>query len=454
MPQDQLEQIAQDLVRRALAAGATAADATVREGDEFSTTIRLGQIESLKEAGSKVLGLRVFLGTRSASSYSSDFSPAAIERLVGRTLAMARVTSDDPANGLPDAAELGCYPGDLQLYSPDLAEISAEERIAVARRAEKAALDADARIMNSEGAGVETGIGSKAYANSLGFVASYRSSYGSVSVVPVAQEGRNGNTTMQRDYWYAVGRGAAALSDPEGVGREAAARVLRRLGARKVSTCRVPVIFDQETARSLVGHIFEAVRGDSIYRNASFLAGKLGERIAGENITVLDDGLRPAGFGSRPFDDEGVAPGITPVIERGVLKSYLLNTYTARKLNLRTTGNASRGVAGPPGVGPKNFYLQPGRQSPAEILKSVRSGFYVTELIGMGVNVVTGDYSRGAAGLWIENGELTYPVEEVTIAGSLQEMLNHIAVVGADLEFRSALAAPTLLVEDLTVAGT
>jgi len=454
MPEAQLEQIAQDLVRRAMKAGATAADATVREGDEFSTTIRLGQIESLKEAASKALGLRVFLGTRSANSYSSDFSPASLDRLVERTLAMARVTSEDPANGLPDPAELGRYSGDLELYSPDLAAISAEDRIAVARRAEQAALSADSRIQNSEGAGVETGLGSKAYANSLGFVASYRSSYGSVTVVPVAQEGRNGSTAMQRDYWYSVGRGAAALADPEGVGREAASRVLRRLGARKVSTRRVPVIFDQETARSVLGHIFEAVRGDSIYRNASFLAGKLGERVAGENITILDDGLRPRGFGSRPFDDEGVPPAVTPVIEGGVLRNYLLNTYAARKLNLRTTGNAARGLAGPPGVGPKNFYLTPGTQSAREILRSVSSGLYVTELIGFGVNVVTGDYSRGAAGLWIENGELTYPVEEVTIAGKLPEMLHHIAAIGSDLEFRSSLAAPTLLLEGLTVAGT
>jgi len=453
MPQDQLEQIAQDLVKRAMAAGATAADATVREGDEFSATIRLGKIENLKEAESKVLGLRVFLGTRSASSYSSDFSPGAIERLVGRTIEMARATSEDPANGLPDVSELGRHEGDLQLYSPDLSSISTEDRIAVARRAEQAALEADPRIQNSEGAGVETGVGSKAYANSLGFVASYRSSAGSVSVVPVAQEGRNGGTSMQRDYWYSVGRGAAALGDPEGVGREAAARVLRRLGARKISTCRCPVIFDQETARSLVGHIFEAVRGDSIYRNASFLAGKLGERIAGENITVLDDGLRPGGFGSRPFDDEGVAPGITPVIERGVLKSYLLNTYTARKLNLRTTGNASRGVAGPPGVGPKNFYLQPGTHSPEDILKSVKNGFYVVELIGMGVNVVTGDYSRGAAGLWIRDGELAYAVSEVTIAGNLKDMLLGIEILGSDLEFRRSLSAPTIKIGEMTVGG-
>ena len=258
---------------------------------------------------------------------------------------------------------------------------------------------------------------------------------------------------MQRDYWYSVARRASALESPEAVGRKAAERALRKLGARKISTCRVPVIFDPETARSLLSHIFEAVRGDAIYRSASFLAGKLGQKIANSKVTVLDDGLRPGGFGSRPFDDEGIPSGITPVIEEGILRNYLLNSYTARKLNLRTTGNASRGVAGPPGVGPKNFYLVAGLDDPAKILESVKSGLYVTDLIGFGVNVVNGDYSRGASGLWIENGELTYPVEEVTIAGNLAEMLNQIQMVGSDLEFRSALAAPTLLVEGLTVAG-
>ncbi|MGH9454623.1 MAG: TldD/PmbA family protein, partial [Terriglobia bacterium] len=256
-----------------------------------------------------------------------------------------------------------------------------------------------------------------------------------------------------RDYWYSAARQANGLEAPESVGKKAAARTLRKLGGRKVATSRVPVIFDSETARSLVGHIFEAVRGDAIYRNASFLAGKLNEAVAGDNITVMDDGLRPSGFGSRPFDDEGVPPAITPVIEKGVLRNYLLNTYTARKLKLRTTGNASRGVSGPPGVGPKNFYLQPGTKSPDEIIRSVKNGFYVTELIGFGVNIVTGDYSRGAAGMWIENGELAYPVEEVTIAGSLPEMLRNVGAVGSDLEFRSPIASPTLLVEGLTVGG-
>ncbi len=258
---------------------------------------------------------------------------------------------------------------------------------------------------------------------------------------------------MQRDYWYSVARSASALETPESVGRKAAERALRKLGARKVSTRRVPVIFDPETARSLIGHLFEAVRGDAIYRSASFLTGKLNQRVASENITIVDDGIRRGGFGSRPFDDEGIPSSVTPVIENGVLRSYLLNCYTARKLGLRTTGNAVRGIAGPPTVGPKNFYLPAGAHRAQDIVRSVNDGFYVTELIGFGVNIVTGDYSRGAAGMWIENGELAFPVDEVTIAGNLADMLNHIEMVGSDLEFRSALASPTLLVTGLTVAG-
>jgi len=449
MGNNSLEQIARDLIERATRAGSSSADVILRETDEFSTVLRLGKIESLKEAASKSLGLRVFAGARSATSYSSDFSPASLERLVDRTLAMAKVTSEDPASGLAPAELLGSYAGDLELYSQDVAELSTDDRIQFARRAEEAALGADPRIRNSEGAWFEASWGTKAYANSLGFSGSYRTSYCAVSVAPIAQNG-----SMQRDYWYSVSRRAAGLEDPEAVGRKAAERALRKLNARKVSTCRVPVIFDPETARSILSHVFEAVRGDAIYRSASFLTGKLGQRVASENVTVLDDGLRPGGFGSRPFDDEGVPASTTTVIERGELRNYLLNCYTARKLNLKTTGNAFRGIAGPPSVGPKNLYLAAGSQSPQEILRSVKSGFYVTELIGFGVNIVTGDYSRGAAGMWIENGELTFPVEEVTIAGNLPEMLNQIEAIGSDLEFRSSVASPTLLVAGLTVAGT
>lgn len=450
MLQDSLELLAQDLVARALAAGASAADVVVREGDEFTATLRMRQIESLKEAASKTLGLRLFRGTRSASSYSQDFSPQALNRLIERTLAMANATSEDPAAGLADSGGSAKFGGDLNLYSPEVAALSTNDRLDWARRAEEAALDADPRIKNSEGSTFEASTGAKIYANSLGFVGSYASSYCALSVVPVAA---NGSGAMQRDYWYTAARRPGALENPEVVGRKAAGRALRKLGARKVSTCSVPVIFDAETARSIVGHVFEAVRGDSIYRGASFLAGSLGRRVAGENVDVIDDGLRPGGFGSRPFDDEGIPASSTAVIERGLLKSYLLNSYAARKLNLKTTGNAARGVAGPPAISPKNLYLKPGGSTPEEMIRSVKTGFYVTELIGFGVNAVTGDYSRGAAGLWIENGELTYPVEEVTIAGRLPEMLNHIAMIGSDLEFRTAVASPTILIEGLTVAG-
>ena len=442
-----LEQIAADLVAKALRAGATAADVVAVEGEEFSSVVRLGKIESLKEAGSKSLGLRAFVGTRSASAYSSDVS--ALDRLAERTVQMARFTSEDPASGLPDAALLGRHAGDLAIYSEDIRGLSTEEKVSLARRAEEAARAFDPRIVNSEGSSFEAGHGLKVFANSLGFVESYRESFCSLSVVPVASQ----NGSMQRDYWYSAAHSLAQLEDPESVGRKAAERSVRRLGARKVPTARVPVVFDAETARSLAGHVFEAARGDAIFRNASFLAGKLGERVAGENITILDDGLRHGGFGSRPFDDEGVAASSRPVIENGVLRTYLLNSYAARKLKMQTTGNAARGVAGPPGIGPKNFYLAPGIHSPDEIIRSAKTGFYVTELIGVGVNTVNGDYSRGAAGLWIENGELAYPVEEVTLAGNLREMLRHVEMVGSDLEFRGAIAAPTVLVTGLTVAG-
>lgn len=449
MPTNQMEQIAEDLVARAMRAGASAADAVVREGDEFSAVVRMRQVESLKEAASRILGLRVFAGTRSASSYSQDFSPSSLQTLVERTVAMARVTSEDPAAGLADRESLGSYAGDLGLYYADIAGLPTEERLNWARRAEEAALAADTRIQNSEGATFECTTGRSAYANSLGFAGSYPSSYCGLSVVPVAVNGGG----MQRDYWYTVARRVASLETPEAVGQKAASRALRRLGARKVKTRQAPVLFDSETARSIAGHIFEAVRGDSIYRGASFLAGKLGQRIAGGNVTVVDDGLRPGGFGSRPFDGEGVPASATTVVREGVLESYLLSAYSARKLKLRTTGNASRGAAGSPSVGPKNFYIAPGSASAEEMIRSVKDGFYVTELIGFGVNPVTGDYSRGAAGVWIENGELAYPVEEVTIAGRLPEMLNHIGAIGSDLEFKGAIASPSLLVEGLTVAG-
>ena len=445
-----LKEIAVDVVRRAMAGGATAAEAVARDGNEFATVVRLGEVETLKESGSKAIGVRVFRGQRAASTYSSDFSREGLEQMVGSALALAEVTSEDPHAGLARPEELGSLPGDLDLYHPDVYSLSTADRIDYARRAEKAAMAADKRISNSEGGSFDAADGRRVLANSHGFVGEYRSSYCSVSAVPVAQ-GEGG--AMQRDYWYSVARSLRKLESPEEVGRIAAQRTLRRLGARKVKTAHVPIVFDPMVARSLLESLFEGVNGDAVYRGASFLAGKLGERVAGENITVVDDGTMPGGFGSKPFDGEGVPSRRTVVLENGVLKSYLLNTYTAKKLGLQTTGNAARGLAGNPGIGVGNFFLEPGKSTPEAIIGGISEGLYVTEFLGFGVNLVTGDYSRGASGLWISKGELTFPVEEITVAGNLKDMLFHISEIGSDLEFRGSVAAPTLRIDGMTVAG-
>jgi PmbA protein len=258
---------------------------------------------------------------------------------------------------------------------------------------------------------------------------------------------------MQRDYWFSVARNLDRLESPEHVGQIAAQRTLRRLGARKVKTQHVPIIFDPLVANSILGHIFEGVNGDSVYRGASFLAGKLGEKIAAPQVTVIDDGTIVGGFGTSPFDGEGIPTRRTVVIENGVLKSYVLNTYTAKKLGLQTTANASRGLAGTPGIGPGNYFLQPGTRTPQQLIADVKEGLYVTEFLGMGVNLVTGDYSRGASGIWISGGELTYPVEEITVAGNLKDMFLNISEVANDLEFRGSVASPTIRIDGLTVGG-
>ena len=445
-----LKSIAQDLVQRAMSSGASAAECVVREGDEFSTVVRLGQVETLKESGSRAIGVRVFFGQRCASTYSSDFSSEGLERMLKSALELAKITSEDPNAGIPEPALLGSISGDLDLYYDDVYSLSTADRIDYARRCEAAALAADPRITNSEGGSFDAATGYKVLANSLGFVGEYRRSYCSVSAVPIA---RADGAAMQRDYWYSASRTLQKLESPESVGRKAAERTLRRVGARKVATQKVPVIFDPMVARGLIDHIFDAVNGDAIYRHSSYLTGKLGEQVAGENITIIDDGTMVGGFGSSPFDGEGVPTRRTVVVERGVLKSYLLNTYTARKLKLQTTGNAARGLTGNPGIGSGNFFLQPGNKTPQEIIRNVRSGLYVTEFLGFGVNLVTGDFSRGASGVWIENGEFAFPVEEITVAGNLKDMFKNVSEIGNDLEFRSSIAAPTLRIDGMTVAG-
>jgi PmbA protein len=444
-----LEELAGSVVRQALEAGASDAECTISEGSEFSASVRMRQIENLKEAGARGAGLRVMMGRQAGSAYTSDLSAEGLGELVRSAIELARITSEDPHAGLPSPEELGSVPGDLQLYHQDMDEIDTPAKIRLALEAEAAALDLDPRIRNSEGAGFDSYSGCRVFANSRGFAGSYQSSQCSLSAVPVAKEGES----MERDYWFSAARSLAGLEAPAEVGRMAARRALRRLGARKVTTGKYPVVFEPRTARSLVENIYEAVHGESIYRKASFLAGRLGETVASDRLTVIDDGTLPGLFGTSPFDDEGVPTRRTPVIEKGVLRSYLLNCYTARKLGLKTTGNASRSLAGNPGIGHSNLFALAGETPPEEIIGSVKSGFYVTELIGFGVNIVTGDYSRGAVGMWIENGELAYPVSEVTIAGNLREMLVAVDMVGSDLEFRGSTAAPTLRIGEMTISG-
>jgi PmbA protein len=450
-----LKSLAAEVVARAVKAGATDAEVVVSEGDEFSVSVRMGEVETLQESGSRGLGLRVFSGKGSASASTSDLTPDGIAQLVSGAMALARVTEEDAFAGLPDDANFGQLDSDLHLYFEDVYSLPAVERIDQARRAEAAALAADSRITNSQGGHFDAATGYRVLANSRGFLGDYRTSYCGISAAPLAMDpdGR-----MQRDFWSSSARRMADLESPESIGQEAARRALRRLGARRVPTQRVPIVLAPEVARSLIGHIFEAASGDSIWRSASFLAGQLGASIAAPGITLIDDHtmILPAGvggFGTSPFDGEGLPTRRTVVVQDGVLQTYLLNTYTGRKLGMRSTGNATRGLAGSPGIGAGNLYLLPGAQTPEEILADIPSGFYVTSLMGFGANMVTGDYSRGASGLWIENGDLTYAVEEVTIAGNLREMLRNITAIGNDLEFRGSVASPTLRVDGMTVAG-
>ena len=443
------DQLASDVLARAKGCGATEADIVVADGETFSVQVRVGAVDRLTKAREKRLGLRVFVGKRSATTSTSDFSKESLERLVSETCTLAKAVVEDQVSGLPDALQMAHDWPDLDLY--DDRTLGADTQIEWAKRGEAAAFAADPRVTNSEGAEFDSSSGRVVLANSHGFIGSYKSSSYSLSVSPVATE--PGTGAMQRDAWYEVQRKFSRLASAESIGQEATRRAVRRLGARKVATKRVPVVFDQETAGSLLANLCSAVSGYGLYKRASFLLDQLGQTIASDLITVYDDGRMAGGLGSRPFDGEGLATRKNTIVERGVLKSYLLDTYSGKKLGLSSTGNAARSVGESPSVGPTNFYLVPGVKSPQDIISSVKEGLYVTDLIGFGINMVTGDYSRGACGFWIENGELTYPVEEITIAGNLKEMFTHIEMVGSDLVFRGRIASPTVKITEMMVAG-
>jgi len=436
------------VLERATTRGATAADGFLVEEREFSASVRLGEVETVTHSHDQRLSLRVFAGRASAAASTSDLSPASLERVVDEATRLAKITAADPHAGLPDPGALIDRIPDLDLEDTGADELTPEDKIAIARRAEAAALAVDPRIANSEGAEYGDRRARYVYATSSGFAGGYATSTFSLSVSPVASE----NGEMQRDSWYTVARRRAKLEDPESVGRTAAARALRRLGARKVKTVEVPVIFDAENAAGLVRSIAGAASGPSLYRRASFLVDRLGSRIAAPSVTIVDDGLIPGALGSKPFDGEGLPTRRTVLVNEGVLESYLLDTYSARKLGGGSTHHAARDGSGVT-VGTTNLMLLPGTATVEELIASVDNGLYVTELIGFGVSGVTGDYSRGAVGIWIENGKLAYPVEEVTVAGNLLEMFAAVDGVANDLVLRDRTASPTLKIARMVVAG-
>jgi PmbA protein len=440
---------AAELAGEAVRRGASAAEVIIRKRMEFSIGVRLGEVETLKESADQGLGLRVLIEGRQASVSGSDFSRAAIYSLLDEAIELARATSPDDSTSLPEPSEFATSIPDLDLYDEAIENLGTEEKIEMALRAERAARDFSDLIINFDGGGLDTATGTVILANSLGFAGEYSATSISLAAVPVAADGGK----MQRDYWYDVRRKLSEMDSPEQIGEMAAKRTLRKLNGRSVQTQTVPVVLEPNMARDLVGDIFSAVSGESIFRKASFLVGQLGERVASNGLTVIDDGTRQSGLGSRPFDGEGLPTRQTVVIKDGVLESYLLNTYTGRKLGMRSTGNAGRGLVGAPSVEAGNLFIQPGPHTPEEIIKSVSRGFYVTELIGFGVNIVTGDYSRSASGIWIENGELTFPVQGVTIAGNLKEMLQSIEMIGNDLDFRGGVVSPTLLIGGMTIGA-
>ena len=454
------EAIVSHAIERARAAGAAACDAVLVESRSQEARVRGEEIDFVKQASERGLGIRVLCaggergeGFSSAVTSTSDLSPEAVERMAAETVAIARATAPDPFAGLPSPDSDGPFASelpDLGLFDAGDAEVAVEARIEDAFAAEAAARATDERITNSEGTQVGSGASTISYGNSEGFLASYRSGSHSMFCEPLAQDAGG----MQRDYWMTVGRSLATLEAPAAVGREAATRALRRLGAKRVPTCEVPVIFDAMTAPSLVRQVAGCASGYAIYREASFLAGKLGERIASELVTITDDPLLPGGLGSKPFDGEGLPTRRNTVVERGTLRTWLLDSYAGRKLGLASTGNASRGVGSAPSVGTTNLSLAPGDGGTFDdIVADTERGLLVTELIGMGFNAVTGDYSRGAAGLWIENGEIAFPVEEITIAGNLGDMLCDVDRVGSELRWLGTAAAPPLRIARMTVAG-
>lgn len=434
-----LKNTAQQAVELACRLGVEQAEAGISYDEGLSVSVRLGELESVERQRDRGLAVTVYAKGRKGSASTSECSPAAVEETVRKAVSIARFTAEDEYAGLAEADLMAHDPPDLDLHHPwDVGVAQAE---ALARRAENAARGMDARISNSEGATVATGQGVRVYANSHGFCEGYPTSSHSLSCAVVAQQ----DAALERDYWFTLARAPVALEAPEAVGEAAAARALRRLGARQIATRTVPVVFPAELARGLFGHLIAAIRGTSQYRQASFLLGAKGERVFPDFVDIEEDPLIPQAMASAAFDNEGVATRRRRLVEEGVLSGYVLSSYSARRLSTQTTGNAG---------GAHNLVVQPTGGTLDSLLGARAELFLVGELLGQGVNTVTGDYSRGAAGFWVEGGEIAYPVHEVTLAGNLKEIFQGIGMVGSDVDARGGIRCGSVLVDGLTLAGT
>lgn len=422
----------------ARAAGATAADVGISVDTGLGVTVRLGEVESLEYQRDRAMGVTAYVGQRKGTATTGDLSPAAIADTVKKAVSIARFTAEDPCAGLPDPDTLATDIVDLDLNHPW--ELTAEAGIEVAMRCEAAARAEDPRITNSEGASVNAHRALRVFGNSLGFLSGFPSTYYSISCVTMGSAGDQ----QERDYWYSASREWLALESPESIGREAARRTVRRLGARRLATTRAPVLFVPELARGLLGHFLGAIRGGAQYRRSSFLLDAAGTQVFPSFFGLSERPHLPKGLGSAPFDGEGCVTRDRELVAHGVLDGYLLSTYSARKLGLVTTGHAG---------GVHNLFVHPGSEDFEGLLKRMGSGLVVTELMGQGVNAVTGDYSRGASGFWVEGGAIAYPVNEITIAGNLRQMYRDLVAVGNDVDARGSIRTGSILLDEMTIAG-
>jgi len=442
--------LASELVSALKKEGADAADVYIVSSDGFNTTIRLGNIEKLQQSTSKGLGLRVFKNGATASTFTTDFQNKTVQQLVKDTLEIVKVSNADKFNGLAPKEFLGEFSGELMLFDESISKLTPEKKIAMVKEMEEAGRSFDKRITNSNGASWSNSVGQVTLANSDGFVGQYKTTIANMSVGLLAEE----NGVKQRDGWFSFNRFFNKLDTPKAVGEEAARRTIKRLGGKKVKSQAVPVVISPEVGRDFIDMIFGAASGGSIYRRSSYLVDKIGQEIVAPSITIVDDATISDGLASRPFDGEGVKSSAVTVIENGVLKTYVCDAYAARRLDAKVTGNAGRNYQSAPGVTSTNLFLKNGKTDPKDIIKSVKNGLYLTEMFGSGVNSVTGDFSQGASGYWIENGEITFPVQEITIAGNVLKVLKNVQAIGNDLSFKlGSTASPTLLISEMTVGG-